>query len=203
MARPKNSGDSATDEGLRERKRRQTRQAILDAGLKLFIKHGYEETTLDDIAAAAGISRRTFFSYFKSKEEILHGAQGTGFIGALRAAWTGTAPEEAPFDAVCRELPKLVSRFETKESIAVDRIMRSTETLRARKQATFVQMEQILFEALRDVWSDPKREAALRAVAMVSIGILRLAMDAWRHERAKRPLATYVRDGCAAVKATL
>ena len=58
-------------EGLRERKRRQTLQRIAEVGLSLFLRKGYEATTLDEIAAAAGISRRTFFYYFKSKDEVL------------------------------------------------------------------------------------------------------------------------------------
>ncbi len=58
-------------QGVRERKRRETLQRITDAGIRLFVEKGYEATTLDEIAAAAGISRRTFFYYFKSKDEIL------------------------------------------------------------------------------------------------------------------------------------
>jgi AcrR family transcriptional regulator len=195
--------DLPSDEGLRERKRRQTRQRIAEAGLQLFIADGYEATTLDAIAAEAGISRRTFFYYFKSKEEILQAAQATGFLEALRTAFAGQSAEQAPFDAVRRALPKLVSRFETKESIVVDRLMRSTETLRAHKQAVFVQMEELLFEALRDVWSGAESEPTLRLVAMVSIGVMRLAMDAWRHDRAKRPLAGYVREGFAKLKSQI
>ncbi len=59
------------EQGLRERKRRETLRRIAEEGLKLFLTNGYEATTLDEIAEAAGISRRTFFYYLKSKEEIL------------------------------------------------------------------------------------------------------------------------------------
>jgi AcrR family transcriptional regulator len=196
-------GDPPSDEGLRERKRRQTRQRIADAGLKLFVKDGYEATTLEAIAAEAGISRRTFFYYFKSKEELLQASQATGFLEALRTAFAGQSPEQAPFDAVRKTLPKLVSRFETKHSLVVDRLMRSSETLIARKQAIYVEMEELLFAALRDVWSDDKRQPTLRLVAMAAIGVVRLAMDAWRQERGKRPLAGYVREGFAALKSEI
>ena len=63
-------GASEPTPGLRERKRRETSERIIEKGLKLFVKNGYEATTLDAIAEAAGISRRTFFYYFKSKEEL-------------------------------------------------------------------------------------------------------------------------------------
>ena len=61
--------DAAT--GLRERKKQQTRAALAEAGLKLFAERGYDETTLAEIAEAAGVSTRTVFAYFPSKEDIL------------------------------------------------------------------------------------------------------------------------------------
>jgi AcrR family transcriptional regulator len=188
------------DAGLRERKRRQTHQRIAEVGLKLFIRDGYEETTLDAIAAEAGISRRTFFYYFKSKEDLVQAAQATGFLEALRTAFAGQSPNNAPFDVVRKLLPKLVTRFETKESIVVDRLLQSTETLRAHKQAIFGQMETLLFAALRDVWTEPALQPTLRMVAMVAIGVMRLAMETWRQERGKRPLAGYVKEGFALLK---
>jgi AcrR family transcriptional regulator len=187
--------------GLRERKRRQTQQAIVDAALRLFLKRGYDETTLDEIAAEAGISRRTFFSYFSSKEEIFRAATDNGFMDALRTAFGAADTGRSPLEAVRRELPRLVSRFETKEAVNIDRLMRSTEALRARKLAIYVEMEDSLFEALRGSWCD-EDEDSLRLVAMVSIGVLRLALDVWRKDGGKRPLATRVREGLGRLKST-
>src|SRR5580704_10528002 len=174
--------DSASPkkEGRREQKRLETLRRIAETGLKLFIAHGYEGTTLEAIAAAAGISRRTFFYYFKSKEEVLLAWQGSGFLDALRPAMLEESPHQAPLDAVRHCLLKLISRFETKESIIVDRLLRSTEALRARKQAIFIEMEEALFAAMRELWPQPQRRTTLRIVAMVSIGAMRLAVDDWR-----------------------
>lgn len=55
----------------REMKKSATRSAIYHAALTLFIKHGYEKTTLSDIASAAAVSQRTIFAYFPSKEAII------------------------------------------------------------------------------------------------------------------------------------
>ncbi|MEJ5920125.1 TetR/AcrR family transcriptional regulator [Corynebacterium sp. H78] len=61
------------DCGLRELKRRRTRRGIEDAATELVVKRGYDNVTLDDICAVVGISRRTFFNYFDSKELAVFG----------------------------------------------------------------------------------------------------------------------------------
>ena len=59
--------------GLRERKKRATRAAIHDAGMRLFAEQGFAGTTIDQIADAADVSRATVFTYFPSKEDIVFG----------------------------------------------------------------------------------------------------------------------------------
>jgi len=61
-------------ETLRERKKERTRQAILAAATQLFATKGYSETTITEIAEAAEVGRRTFFSYFPTKEILIFGA---------------------------------------------------------------------------------------------------------------------------------
>jgi AcrR family transcriptional regulator len=89
--------------GLRERKRTRTAEAIHGAALQLFAEKGYAETTVDDIATAAEISRATVFRYFPAKEDILfagdqadgarllelaatHAGEGLGFDELVRVA---------------------------------------------------------------------------------------------------------------------
>jgi len=57
--------------GLRERKKQKTRESIQRTALRLFEKQGYEETTIEQIAAAAEISPSTFFNYFPTKEDVV------------------------------------------------------------------------------------------------------------------------------------
>ncbi|MBX9721730.1 MAG: TetR/AcrR family transcriptional regulator, partial [Candidatus Obscuribacterales bacterium] len=54
----------------KDRKREQRRQSLVDAAEHLFAKHGYAGTTIDDIVAEADVAKVTFYSYFKSKEEV-------------------------------------------------------------------------------------------------------------------------------------
>jgi len=56
--------------GRREEKKERTKAAILEAALKLFTKNGFENTSIDDLASAAGIGKGTVYSYFRSKSEI-------------------------------------------------------------------------------------------------------------------------------------
>lgn len=85
--------------GLRERKKRQTRAALLDAALDLFLSQGYEHTTVDQIAEAVEVSPRTFFRYFGSKEDLL-----SYYVEAaeevLVAALAGRPAAEPPATAV-------------------------------------------------------------------------------------------------------
>ncbi|WP_424213927.1 TetR family transcriptional regulator [Streptomyces sp. BI20] len=89
--------------GLRERKKRRTRDALLRAALLLFTSKGYERTTVDEIAEAVEVSQRTFFRYFANKEQVAFAVQDVvegHFLVALTARPPGEAPLEAMRNAV-------------------------------------------------------------------------------------------------------
>jgi AcrR family transcriptional regulator len=86
-------------QGLRERKKRRTRDALLRAALELFTAQGYEQTTVDEISEAVEVSQRTFFRYFANKEEVAFAVQDlveSHFLAALRAR----PAAENPFTAL-------------------------------------------------------------------------------------------------------
>jgi AcrR family transcriptional regulator len=182
-------GDSP---GLRERKRRETLVRIAENGLRLFVRDGFEATTLEAVATAAGISARTLFYYFKTKEELLQYWRDDSFFTSLAPTLAEEAREKNPLQATRDTILKLVSRYETDRSIVVDQLMQSTEALRARKQASFVEMETIVYGVLRERYPDEKSKM-LRTIAMLAFGALRLAMEKWREDGAARQLAKYVR----------
>ena len=177
---------------LRERKRRLTLERIAETGLKLFVEYGYEATTLEAIAAASGISRRTFFYYLKSKEDVLMAHESGKFLHALGPTFLEQSPKQSPIDAARKTFLALASMYETKESIVADRILRSVETLRLRKEALLVQMEEVLAEAMYEMWPDKNRRPALRLAAMMAMGTLRFAKEDWRRENAAHRLTHYI-----------
>lgn len=189
-------------EGLRERKRRETLRRITDAGITLFIKKGYEATTLDEIAAEAGISRRTFFYYLKSKDDILLSLQnsmGDRIVAALRDEPLDKRPLHAIRDAVL----KVCAPIPAGDLISIDRLMRSNDAVQARKQASYVQHEKALFAALRERWPEPGRETGLRLAAMMAIGAMRLASDTLSSEGGKRPFEEILREVFDALETVL
>ncbi|KWV33620.1 TetR/AcrR family transcriptional regulator [Micromonospora rifamycinica] len=88
---------------LRDRKRARTRQALVDAAVELIGRQGYEATTIAEIAAAADIGTRTFFSYFPSKEDLLFPETDRRVRVAVDAI-THRAPDDEPAEVLLRAL---------------------------------------------------------------------------------------------------
>src|SRR5260370_16979035 len=91
---------------LRERKRVRTRQALIDACARLLDQRGSDGTTMADIAGAADISTRTFFSYFASKEDILF-PDADARVKAALTAIDERRPGERPTEILLRGLGEL------------------------------------------------------------------------------------------------
>ena len=85
--------------GLRERKKRQTRETIAREALLLFQERGFDGVTVADIAAAANIAPRTFFAYFPTKEDVLFAAHEEQ-LGGLSARLQERPAGETTVDAL-------------------------------------------------------------------------------------------------------
>ena len=91
-----------------------SRVELEQIALDLFLRHGFNETTLDDIAAAAGIARRTFFGYYSSKNDVVWGDFDALLSGM--EAWLAAAPVDRPLLEV---LAEAVVRFNALPPAAV------------------------------------------------------------------------------------
>lgn len=118
---------------LAERKRQLVREELSEAAMLLFARQGFEETTVDQIAAAVGVSPRTFFRYFKVKEDVLVeslGQIGEQFVAELAARPAG----EPPLAALRQALSLIVGLFleHPEKSLKLSRLVLRTPTVRAR-----------------------------------------------------------------------
>jgi AcrR family transcriptional regulator len=190
-----------TKEGWRVRKRRQTRQRIADAGLRLFLEHGFETTTLDAIAEAAGIARRTFFHYFDSKEALLYIYEDE-VEHSFRTALADIDTSIPPFESMALALRDMIASFGSERARKIDMVVHSTDALRACKQADYEQLESFMFSALAEKWPEPKDQLRLRLIAVVGISALRVAVDRWRLD-ASGSLQDYVNESFAALRSEM
>ncbi|MCX4617608.1 MULTISPECIES: TetR/AcrR family transcriptional regulator [Streptomyces] len=95
--------------GLRETKKQQTRTAIADAALELFLEHGFAQVTVADVARRAGVSTNTVFNYFSTKEDLFFDrqAEAEGHLAALvRDRAPGTCPVEVVRDSLLAALQR-------------------------------------------------------------------------------------------------
>lgn len=172
---------------LRERKKRRTRDALLRAALELFATRGYEETTVDDIAAAVDVSQRTFFRYFAGKEETafyVPRLAETQVVEAVRARPPGEAPLEALRRAVLESWDKINETIEeivpVELHMRVYRVIESTPALLAAHLRRAAELEEELARIIAereglDVDADPRP----RIVVALFGGVIRVTERLW------------------------
>jgi AcrR family transcriptional regulator len=163
---------------LRARKRAETHARIQAAALRLFLERGFEATTMDDIARAADVSRRSLFHYFASKEEIVFSAKAD-FPDHLRQAVAGRPADEPLFDMVENALVDMARRHLSAQTRDLARLIRDTPALRAGDQAKYEKVERVLAEALAGRKGLPETDIRCRVAAAAAIALLKLATAAW------------------------
>jgi hypothetical protein len=98
--------------------------------------------------------------------------------------------ELPPLESARRCLIGLMATYESPQQMAVDTLMRSTEALRAKKQAWFVKIETVLAAAMAELWPDQRDELAV--VSTVVMGVFRLSHDQWRQGGGVEGLSKYL-----------
>lgn len=119
--------------GLRERKKVRTREAIIDAALVLFERDGFETTTVEDIAAAADVSPRTFFRYFDTKLDVVMARNvddGDDLVALVAARPASEGPIEAARQVIRTKLGNHVGSGDD-STLREIRVVMSTPSLRA------------------------------------------------------------------------
>ena len=166
-------------DGLRERKKERTRDAIRDAAHDLFIERGFPGTTIDDIAAAADVSPRTFFRYFASKEEVLF-SRFDETLDLLRE-FLDSRPAGEPVIVSLREASEQFATLG--DDVSADPrtfdLFRANEALHARYLQSFFRLEAMAAEWIATRTDLPPEDVLPRTLGAVLASGARVALDAW------------------------
>jgi AcrR family transcriptional regulator len=183
--------DNVAAEGRRERKRRETRERIAEAAKKLFLRDGFDGTTIEDITELADVSKRTFFGYFPSKEDLIFAWQDTFGDDLAQAVLARAAGE--PLAKVAEEaMLTMVALTMTPQVMALGRLKRETPSLCARDHVKYANLETKLADALLKRAGDNRGEQfRARLLAMIVVGAMRIGSEAW-HAQEESAMADQV-----------
>jgi AcrR family transcriptional regulator len=180
--------------GRRDRKKSETRQALRDAAHRLFAEKGFSRTTIDDIAEAANVSRRTFFRYYDSKDDLLR-SDISDLLPAMLAALRSRPAAEPPLAAILAALRTLIGP-DGPPAVAQSLADPAISGFRARLSLVrmLAQWEQGIADTLlvRAGLDSPSEEDRLRAVvtACAATSALRAATQIYRGRYPGRGLET-------------
>jgi AcrR family transcriptional regulator len=175
-------------EGLRERKKQRTREQIIEAAMGLFAERGYHATTIADIAEAADVAPRTFFSYFPSKEAVVfHNVDRD--LDSLASALRDRLPGETAFDALRRWIDMMFDQWEGEgnEAVLRKRLCREDEGLANFQGGVMARMHELLLEAIANDLDEPPDALRPRLVAAAAVAAL-ASLEGSVGEKAEQPV---------------
>lgn len=154
--------------------------ALERIALRLFERDGFEATTVDDIAAAAGIGRRTFFRYYGSKNDVVWGDFATG-LDDLRA-WLHDCPAEVP---LLEALTQAVVRFNELDPAAVPAhrqrmaLILRVPALQAHSTLQYASWREVVAEFVAERLGEPVAAVRPQLVAQAALAAALAAYEQW------------------------
>ena len=191
-------------DSLRQRRKRATRDALIAAAMERFVASGFDATTVEEIARDVGVSRRTFFRYFASKESVFFAAQEDRLGEFERALAVGGPTPAAAVKAACDAALAMAARYEAeRDAVRTEQtILLGSASLHGHDAQLDHRWEDALRGTLvRGGLSD--RDATVAAGAL--LGVMRAVLRRWfvsdaaRHARDPEQL----RHGADALRAVL
>jgi AcrR family transcriptional regulator len=183
-------------EGLRERKKAETHQALAKAALDLADRLGPDRVTVEAIADVAGVSPRTFFNYFPSKEDAIVGI-APAQSSALLADLLSRPEDEPPLDALRAVVLAAAERLQAggDDWVIRHRLIQKHHSLAVTRAAWFAEVEQrMAAEIARRTGLDPDLDVYPALVVSATIGALRVAIDVWQERGRAGALETLIDD---------
>lgn len=171
--------------------------------MRLFMEHGYEQTTIEQVAAAVGMSGRSVFRYFASKEDMVVGSMAQ--VGADIAAALQARPADEPaWEALRRALDGPLRDLNDDGGLALARsaLLASTPALRAAQLQKHAQWSDLLVPGVISRLSGAPESRRLRARAIVAAALacLDVAVEDWTESGGEKPLAALLDAAIAAAR---
>ena len=166
--------------GRRERKKAQTRQALIDAAWELFDEKGYADTTIEDITERVDVSSRTFFRYFPAKEAVVFAEEeGSDKQRLLAEALAARPPDEPVLEGIRAALRTLAAELadDPERAVRVGQLCRENPNLEEyRQNAGSNEAEEALLAFVRARVDDPMAPVV---IASALKGAMTAAWDYW------------------------
>ena len=194
------TASAETTLGRRDRKKLQTRAALVEAALRLAAERGLDRVTVEDISEAADVSSRTFFNYFSGKDEaIVDGHLADQDL--IRERFAAVPRGVTVLEAVLRAVAPVVEQMQQNRDqwLLRMRVVRENPALMMRLVAGGAAAERAMTEAVAArIGVGPDHPYPPLVVAVTSAAY-RAAMMRWASGRARRPLADLVDEAFAAL----
>jgi AcrR family transcriptional regulator len=182
---------------IRERTRRLAQTELTKVAQDLFLEHGYEGVTVDQIAAAAGMSKRTFFRYFPSKDDLVIGKYD--LFGDRMAGSLDARPADEPVWESLRRVFDLTLDYvqdgqQRARNDAMDRIVQSTPQLTARYLEKMQRVQALLIERVAGRMNPSASANDPRPAAIVgaAFACMQAARASWLGSDQSEPFGAYL-----------
>lgn len=181
--------------GLRERNKLRRRQQITEAALRLFAARGFDGVTIEEIADAADVSRRTFFRYFARKEDVIV-AWKQQMADELRAALAERADDESPLDAAHGALATVVAGYADQPELTLGLMRLFEGGPKLHDGADYEDWDVVLADGIaRRMNLDAARDSTPRLIATVGFAVLTATIETWAANGGKQDLLALLDAG--------
>ena len=172
-----------------------TREALIDAALALFARDGFDATTTDRIAQRAGVSPRTFFRYFPTKESVVF-HRDYGFMRSFASAYFSSPASATDYEAVRATFVELAAGFrDLRPRIEMYRAaVDSSAVLIGREQEHLADHVSTVAEAVARRRGDTEPDDECETLAVVALALYQRAVRQWLAGPRARELADLI-DG--------
>jgi AcrR family transcriptional regulator len=195
--------DRRAGSGLRQRTRDAVREQIAAAALVMFDEQGFDETTVDEIAAAVDISPRSFFRYFVTKEDVVLGDPMV-YLEPVRVRLVESLESMPLWDALRSgfEAGTAMTAADPEGALRATRVMIRTPTLRARNTEKHLVWMTALVPLIADALTGPAegKQFRARAITLAALTCLDVSSAEWAHRDGAVPFRQLLEEAFALLK---